>query len=752
MTGPYITQINRATNGKDRWNGIGAGLALKAPVVAVSTGNIDLSGEQTIGAVAVVSPNRVLVVGQTDQTLNGIYCVSTTDWTRATDFDGTRDVVNGTMIVAAVPGSNTNFWELTTANPITIGTSNLTFAVVYDRNVTYGITQAETDAGLIVDIGVMGQVADTSFEPGVVERYGVNAAPGTTDMTLALRAAVEQARFIGAPVYGQGWYMTTDTVDFRPVPVDLYEARIDCNHAGIGIIIAGNENAGTLPNYSGVNAVQKYGSIYRHSAYAGVDSTTTPTVRITGAYGAHIYLRYTVWCQVWVSSDPADTLYRQEFTAYSTFWLNRGDTLELTTNPATTGTLSQPINENTFYLNRWFHFICSGSYGHNSNRFYGGNFESASGGPPSTIDFQVGHSNSWTDLRFESSTDPIEITFGYPTFANRIIETWISSQSQLSNEFIYGNSTHANVTDLGLNTVTPFISQDNNTHIIGRADIADTQLYPQVIYPNILPSLAHVRTDVASGNNRILETERVRVYQGDTFGYYTEYEGVVDPGYRAVILCYDIDGNPYTPISDQVTLPKGGNITDFITSSFTGTIVGNVINMTTTNDWGYILLANANIAWVQIRIFSTTLSQMTGRSVSAYVRRPNRDDISSIRNCLPDMKIKHSSPHAVTGTPTKGYAPVGYTAINLTTKALYIVARSIDTVTTAASAGGTNTVTLADVTGIANGDIIGILNDDKTVTDWDVVLGAPAGFVVTLTGVLTGNVAIGNRVVSLFWA
>jgi hypothetical protein len=52
------------------------------PVVAATTGNITLSGPQTIDGVSCVAGNRVLVWKQTTATQNGIYLVAAGAWTR----------------------------------------------------------------------------------------------------------------------------------------------------------------------------------------------------------------------------------------------------------------------------------------------------------------------------------------------------------------------------------------------------------------------------------------------------------------------------------------------------------------------------------------------------------------------------------------------------------------------------------------------------------------------------------------------
>lgn len=104
-----------------------ASLAMKAPCVVYTTGAITLSGEQTVNSVAVVAGDRVLVKNQADASENGIYNVEIGAWTRAGDFDGDRDVVNGTLVIVAI-STTVSIWECVGSNPIVIGTSTLTFS------------------------------------------------------------------------------------------------------------------------------------------------------------------------------------------------------------------------------------------------------------------------------------------------------------------------------------------------------------------------------------------------------------------------------------------------------------------------------------------------------------------------------------------------------------------------------------------------------------------------------------------------
>lgn len=106
------------------------GLDIKQSVRAATTGNITLSGTQTIDGVALNAGDRVLVKNQTDPKQNGIYIVQSGAWTRAADCDnvGGTEVTSGLFVFVEEGTTNAaSGWVLTTPNPITIGTTGLTF-------------------------------------------------------------------------------------------------------------------------------------------------------------------------------------------------------------------------------------------------------------------------------------------------------------------------------------------------------------------------------------------------------------------------------------------------------------------------------------------------------------------------------------------------------------------------------------------------------------------------------------------------
>ena len=115
----------------DRINGITGDVAIKAPVRVTAAANIALSGLQIIDGVQLVAGDRVFPRAQTVAADNGIWVAATSSWSRALDFDGAFDVVQGTLIpvyAGTVNGGAT--WQFRRSGAITVGSTSLSFTQV----------------------------------------------------------------------------------------------------------------------------------------------------------------------------------------------------------------------------------------------------------------------------------------------------------------------------------------------------------------------------------------------------------------------------------------------------------------------------------------------------------------------------------------------------------------------------------------------------------------------------------------------
>lgn len=114
----------------DRRLGVNGSAAIKLPCLVATTANITLNGLQAIDGVTVPTGGRVLVKNQTSAIANGIYNANTGDWTRAVDFDGPRDAVEGSLVFVTGGTLYANsLWRVTTAD-VQIGTAGVTFSLM----------------------------------------------------------------------------------------------------------------------------------------------------------------------------------------------------------------------------------------------------------------------------------------------------------------------------------------------------------------------------------------------------------------------------------------------------------------------------------------------------------------------------------------------------------------------------------------------------------------------------------------------
>jgi hypothetical protein len=106
---------------------VAQGLDPKASCVAGTTVNITLSGAQTVDGVALVAGDRCLVKNQSTTADNGIYVVSASAWTRATDMDTWAEVPGAfTFLEQGTTQADTG-WVCTSNAGGTIGVTAITF-------------------------------------------------------------------------------------------------------------------------------------------------------------------------------------------------------------------------------------------------------------------------------------------------------------------------------------------------------------------------------------------------------------------------------------------------------------------------------------------------------------------------------------------------------------------------------------------------------------------------------------------------
>ncbi|MDP3511384.1 MAG: hypothetical protein Q8S20_01435 [Sulfuritalea sp.] len=124
---------------------------LHDPVQAVATGNITLSGLQTVDGVALAINDRVLVTAQSDPARNGIYAAGLFSWSRATTENTAAKLTAATPWVVNNGTSHKNsVWILSASDEITPDVSPLTFKL---DSSPYGLLSVVTTRAWVIPEG-----------------------------------------------------------------------------------------------------------------------------------------------------------------------------------------------------------------------------------------------------------------------------------------------------------------------------------------------------------------------------------------------------------------------------------------------------------------------------------------------------------------------------------------------------------------------------------------------------------------------
>jgi hypothetical protein len=210
-----------STTTTDRTSRIGD-IAIKAPCKAASTGNLTLSGEQTVDGVALVTGDRCLVKNQTAGANNGIYVVDTGTWTRSTDFDGPYDIATGTLVLVIAGGAvnGNTMWEVTATGAITIGTTSIVFtSAALNDSSTVTFLQAGTGA-------VSRSLQSKARETFSVKDFGA-VGDGSTNDSPAFQLAFNAA---ASATYGARIYL----------PAGSYRLNILVTYSGKAVQVIGD--------------------------------------------------------------------------------------------------------------------------------------------------------------------------------------------------------------------------------------------------------------------------------------------------------------------------------------------------------------------------------------------------------------------------------------------------------------------------------------------------------------------------------
>ncbi|MBD1394254.1 phage tail protein [Mucilaginibacter glaciei] len=135
MTGDLILSSITPTNAlsaapKGYIDNLLTGITWKNAVRVKTTGNITLSGTQTVDGIALIAGNRVLVGSQTVPAQNGIYLVAAGAWTRVSDADESSELEQATVLVTVGTANKNTQWTYIGGSGPVIGTDPIYFGQI----------------------------------------------------------------------------------------------------------------------------------------------------------------------------------------------------------------------------------------------------------------------------------------------------------------------------------------------------------------------------------------------------------------------------------------------------------------------------------------------------------------------------------------------------------------------------------------------------------------------------------------------
>lgn len=192
-----ITSVGTPTVATDATNkqyvdNVAQGLTWKQAARAAATGDVTVASPgATVDGVTLANGDRVLLFHQADAKQNGIYVFNgaTSALTRATDADtGTKLAAGSALSVAEGTVNGDKSYVLTTDNPITIGTTSLTFALMnggagptYVAGNGIDITGTTISAKTVTGGGLVAGPGGVSVDySAVAKKYAANVGDGTS--------------------------------------------------------------------------------------------------------------------------------------------------------------------------------------------------------------------------------------------------------------------------------------------------------------------------------------------------------------------------------------------------------------------------------------------------------------------------------------------------------------------------------------------------------------------------------------------
>lgn len=164
------------------------GIKNKVEARAASTGNLTLSGEQTVDGVALVSGDRVVPKDQSTASQNGVYLVSTGAWTRTTDADTAAEIKGMSIFIQEGTVNGNRLYLLSNDGDIVLGTTNLVYTQIGAGQVYTEGTGIDITSNVIsLDTAVVARKTGANIGNGSATSFNVSHSLDSTDVIVLVR-------------------------------------------------------------------------------------------------------------------------------------------------------------------------------------------------------------------------------------------------------------------------------------------------------------------------------------------------------------------------------------------------------------------------------------------------------------------------------------------------------------------------------------------------------------------------------------
>lgn len=138
-----------------------------SPVRCATTASITLSGTQTVDGVSLIAGDRVLVKNQATASANGIYLVSASSWTRATDADIASEVAAAVVSVQSGTTNGGTLYYTSFKSTDVLNTTSMSWFRVITSGDSGTVTSTMIAANTIVDsnVSATAAIAGTKITP-----------------------------------------------------------------------------------------------------------------------------------------------------------------------------------------------------------------------------------------------------------------------------------------------------------------------------------------------------------------------------------------------------------------------------------------------------------------------------------------------------------------------------------------------------------------------------------------------------------